>query len=284
MTGSAVINPACLHRPDSADIALLARQAMIDEVLLTPKPGLVDAHNNGSHRDMDLWLFMRSIDAITPWFSRFWAQGFQSSHLAESALLRLIRPVGMACEQSMFNATHGVNTHKGGIFSLGLLCTAAGWLSGRQQAVTLSSLCETVRLMTKGLVARELQGRQQATTAGERLFLLHGLTGARGEAESGFQLIRQHILPWWFTERCPQRRLHHALLRLMAVNPDTNLVSRGGMEGLRFVQFYAGQLLENGWRSADLAQMDEALIARNLSPGGSADLLAVTQVLMHYAV
>lgn len=279
-----MINYARLDRSDSLEIVLLARQAMIDEVLLTPKPGLVDARNNGSHRDMDLCLFMRSIDAITPWFSRFWALGFRFSHRAESALLRLIRPVGIACEQAMFKATHGVNTHKGGIFSLGLLCTAAGWLSGRQEAVTLFSLCETVRLMTKGLVARELHGRQQANTAGERLFLQHGLTGARGEVESGFQLIRQHILPWWFSERCPQRRLHHALLCLMAVNPDTNLVSRGGMEGLRFVQLYAAQLLEDGWQLADLAKMDEALIARNLSPGGSADLLAVAQILMHYAV
>lgn len=176
-----------------------------------------------------------------------------------------------------------MNTHKGGIFSLGLLCTAAGWLSGRQEAVTLSSLCDTVGQMTQGLVARELQGRQQANTAGERLFLQHGLTGARGEVESGFRLVRQHVLPWWFTENCPQRRLHHALLCLMAVNPDTNIVSRGGMDGLHFVQFYAGQLLENGWGLADLALMDKALIARNLSPGGSADLLAVAQVLMHYA-
>lgn len=283
MVGLVVINVRIASQLTMPDIVMAARQALLDEVYLTPKPGLVDAANNGAHRDMDLSLFLRSIDAITPWLSHFWFKAEQYCHVDETALLPLIRPIGLACEQAMFTATHGINTHKGGIFSLGLLCAAAGWLSGRSEALTLSSLCETVRRITRGIVAKELQGGSSGKTAGERLYQQYGLTGARGEAESGFQIIRQHILPWWFTEHCPQKRLHQALLSLMAVNPDTNLVSRGGLEGLHFVQLYASQLLANGWTTADLAIMDKALTNRNLSPGGSADLLAVTQVLMLYA-
>ena len=130
----------------------------------------------------------------------------------------------------------------------------------------------------RGLVARELAGRAQAITAGEKQFRDYGLTGARGEAEQGFITVRRAVLPFWQQEQ-GERRLHNALLRLMAVNRDSNLVSRGGLAGLRYVQDYAQQLLATGWEKDDLRQMDQALIARHLSPGGSADLLAVAYVL-----
>ena len=107
-------------------IATLAADALRSEVWLTPKPGLVDSINNGSHSDMDLPLFLRSIDAITPWLHQFYALGQQDFLQPRQAMLMRIRPTGIACEQAMFCATQGVNTHKGGIFSLGLLCTAAG--------------------------------------------------------------------------------------------------------------------------------------------------------------
>ena len=128
------------------------------------------------------------------------------------------------------------------------------------------------------LVARELAGRAQAITAGETPFRDYGLTSARGEAEQGFITVRRAVLPFWQQEQ-GERRLHNALLRLMAVNRDSNLVSRGGLAGLRYVQDYAQQLLATGWERDDLRQMDQALIARHLSPGGSADLLAVAYVL-----
>ncbi|OON41114.1 triphosphoribosyl-dephospho-CoA synthase CitG [Izhakiella australiensis] len=278
MTNLAAITPA-----SPPLIARLARQAMIDEVCLTPKPGLVDRDNNGAHRDMDLALFMRSIAAIAPWFSQFYQLGFDHARRPASEMLAVIRPAGIACEQAMFSATAGVNTHKGGIFSLGLLCVAAGRLSATDSELTQRSLCRQVSEITHGLVARELVNRQRGSTAGERLYQRWQLTGARGEVESGFATVRQSVLPFWQAQQPGERRLHHALLRLMAVNPDTNLAARGGLHGMQFVQRYAQKLLQNGWDSAALEQMDRALIARNLSPGGSADLLAVAQVLAAFA-
>ena len=170
------------------------------------------------------------------------------------------------------------NTHKGGIFSLGLICFAAGRLRGLNRLVCAQSVCQQVAEICKGLVARELASRTHATTAGEKQYQQFGLTGARGEAELGFPTIRQHVLPYWYQE-AGERRFHHALLRLMAINPDSNLVSRGGIDGLCYVQEYAQTLLKNGWNIARLQEMDKALISRNLSPGGSADLLAVSYVL-----
>jgi triphosphoribosyl-dephospho-CoA synthase len=177
--------------------------------------------------------------------------------------------MGIACEQAMYAATCGVNTHKGGIFALGLLCFAAG----RVKHTTAESLCSEVSHLCRGLVARELAARSGQATAGERQFQQYGLTGARGEAESGFATVRAALTQW------NGHALHDLLLRLMAMNQDSNLVSRGGMEGLRYVQGYARALLTRGWDRDALIQMDNALIERNLSPGGSADLLSVGWVL-----
>ncbi|WP_288880705.1 triphosphoribosyl-dephospho-CoA synthase CitG [uncultured Kosakonia sp.] len=265
-------------KPAVAFVPALAARALRQELDLTPKPGLVDRANSGAHRDMDYALFLASIDAITPWFARFEQAGFDHAHKPAAAQLRLIRPMGIACEQAMFAATDGVNTHKGGIFSLGLLSFAAGRLRGLGWQLSADALCNEVSAICRGLVARELAGRAQAITAGEKQFRDYGLTGARGEAEQGFITVRRAVLPFWQQEQ-GERRLHNALLRLMAVNRDSNLVSRGGLAGLRYVQDYAQQLLATGWEKDDLRQMDQALIARHLSPGGSADLLAVAYVL-----
>jgi len=265
-------------KPAVAFVPALAARALRLELDLTPKPGLVDRANSGAHRDMDYALFLASIEAITPWFARFEQAGFDYAHKPASAQLRLIRPMGIACEQAMFAATYGVNTHKGGIFSLGLLSFAAGRLRGLDWQLSADALCDEVSAICRGLVARELAGRAQAITAGEKQFRDYGLTGARGEAEQGFITVRRAVLPFWQQEQ-GERRLQSALLRLMAVNCDSNLVSRGGMDGLRYVQRYAQQLLATGWEADDLRQMDQALIARHLSPGGSADLLAVAYVL-----
>ncbi|MBJ3815861.1 triphosphoribosyl-dephospho-CoA synthase CitG [Shimwellia pseudoproteus] len=272
MTGLPATNPG------EVDVVALAEQALCQELMLTPKPGLVDSANSGAHRDMNYITFTRSIAAIVPWLRVFEQCGHRYAHLPAKAMLAQLRPAGIACEQAMFTATGGVNTHKGGIFALGLLCCAAGRLQARGQALTAGALCRQVSAICQGMVARELAGSKPGATAGQRQYQQLGLTGARGEAESGFATVRRYVLPGWHQAQ-GERRLHHALLRLMAINPDSNLVSRGGMAGLRYVQRYANTLLETGWQREDLQVMDRALIARNLSPGGSADLLSVAWVL-----
>ncbi|ELY2781722.1 triphosphoribosyl-dephospho-CoA synthase CitG [Cronobacter turicensis] len=275
MTGLPATDPRPARLPDVPSLAVAALYA---ELNLTPKPGLVDRANSGAHRDMDHALFVASIGAIAPWLRVFYQQGAQDAGLGESEILRRLRPAGLACEQAMFSATGGVNTHKGSIFSLGLLCAAAGRLAAQGEPLTQTTLCMTVSALTRGLVARELAHGRRAATAGERLYRQFGLTGARGEVESGFATVRRHVLPFWQHAQ-GERGLQQALLRLMAVNPDTNLASRGGLAGLRYVQEYASNLLARGWDDEALREMDRALIARNLSPGGSADLLAVSWLL-----
>ncbi len=271
-------------------IAEYAGQALLTELMLTPKPGLVDQRNSGAHHDMNMQTFLVSTRTVAHWFPRFIALGQASSGIPARDFLPLVRPTGMLCERAMFRATAGVNTHKGAIFSLGLLSAAAGRLLAKRTKVTRERLCAEVADMCVGLL-KELNCIREVLTAGERIFKRHGLAGARGEAVSGYELVRAVALPVYDRLRLKGVReeiaLLQVLLHLLAANGDTNLVSRGGLEGLDYVRAYASNLLEEGGALAPdgvakMAAFDDALIARNLSPGGSADLLGVTWFLAQF--
>lgn len=270
------------------DFAHAAYRALLVEVSLTPKPGLVDRHNNGAHRDMNLGHFYRSARAIGIWLPRFIRQGRDDAFRPAAEQLLRLRPLGLACENHMFQATGGVNTHKGSVFSLGLLCAAYGRCDQQQRHIDAKTLCAEVATMCDGLVARELQQHNALQTAGQRLFAEHGLSGARGEAESGFERVINGALPLYrqrLNAGCDeQTALMDSLLWLMAHNDDTNVASRGGIEGLHWLQQRAAGLLAQGGAQGEqgiqrLRQFDADCIMRNLSPGGSADLLIVTWLL-----
>ncbi|CAI0759581.1 triphosphoribosyl-dephospho-CoA synthase [Serratia grimesii] len=289
MMRSLPVDPAsCTPQPEVNGFAHTAYRALLVEVNLTPKPGLVDRHNNGAHRDMNIGHFYRSARAIGIWLPRFIRQGRDDACRPVAEQLLRLRPLGLACENHMFQATGGVNTHKGSVFSLGLLCTAFGRLSQQQHVIDATSLCAEVAAMCCGLVARELQQHNALQTAGQRLYARHGLSGARGEAESGFERVINGALPLYrqrLNAGCDeQTALMDSLLWLMANNDDTNVASRGGIEGLRWLQQRAAELLALGGVQGEpgitrLRQFDAECITRNLSPGGSADLLIVTWLL-----
>ena len=266
----------------------LAIEALHREVLLTPKPGLVDRRNSGAHRDMTLDTFMASGAAIRVWFPLFFETGVKTASRPLAEVLPKLRADGLACEKAMLVATQGVNTHKGAIFSFGLLIAATGRRLSLGHALEPEAICSDVGSMTADLIDRELKRANASRTAGETLFRRHGLTGARGEAASGFATVRVHALPvfvsTWLRTGDERRALSAALLALLAHNRDTNLVARGGMDGLAYVQASAKKLIDRGGAEAPdfhdaMTRFDDDLIARNLSPGGSADLLAVTWFL-----
>jgi len=284
--------PAPIHQAKTASqIATDAHRALLAELMLTPKPGLVDRRNSGAHRDMNMQTFLESARAIAPWWQRFVEIGCALAHVPACDVLQRVRPTGMLCEKAMLEATGGVNTHKGAIFSLALLCSAAGRLFAQGVALNRERICAEVARICVGLVDRELNGTRVAQTAGERIFRRHGLTGARGEAASGYALVRTVALPVYDRLRLEGAgedvALLQVLLHLLAVNGDTNLVSRGGPAGLNYVRACAGMLLREGGSLAPdgvkkLEAFDDELIARRLSPGGSADLLGVTWFLAQF--
>lgn len=270
------------------DICNLARQAMLAEVNLSPKPGLVDRYDCGAHKDMSLTDFHRSAQAIRLWLPHFVESGVLSAALPESKVLTELRPIGLACETEMFRATAGVNTHKGTIFSLGLICAAMGRLLQNKQPVTPDKIGKTIAAFCQGLTARELKKPNHQQTAGQRLYRQLGMTGARGEAEAGYPLVLNLALPHYRSRLAagtdPELALLDTLLVLMAHNNDTNVASRGGVAGLNWLQQHAKTLLALGGiqKAADLRHLHEfnqMCIERNLSPGGSADLLIATWFL-----
>nr|WP_241181775.1 triphosphoribosyl-dephospho-CoA synthase CitG [Klebsiella grimontii] len=282
------------HRPSSRqtvaaeEMVSRVERALLTEVRLTPKPGLVDIRNAGAHRDMDLASFEASTAVVAPWMEKFF-MGHDTANIMPEKVLTMLRPVGMACETDMLAATGGVNTHRGAIFAFGLLSAAVGRLVARGEPVEQHRVCDQVARFCRGLVGRELSSAAgKKVSKGEGHFLRYGLSGARGEAESGFRTVRTQAMPVFNRVMAEtgdtNLALLQTLLHLMAWNDDTNLVSRGGLEGLNFVQQQAQRLLWEGGVLTDggleaLRQLDDELIVRHLSPGGSADLLAVTSFL-----
>lgn len=266
-------------------IAVRAWLALQQEVSTTPKPGLVDRSNNGAHKDMDLRHFFISANALRPYFADCAREGYLTRDLPPEETFQKLRPLGMEAEKTMLEATGGVNTHKGAIFSLGLLCAAAGRLPAED--LTPEKLLRECAVMTKGLTERDLGHvtRETAATAGEKLYALYGVTGIRGQAEAGFPAVRDTGLPVLRQGLKQGLSLNDAgcatLLHLLCAAEDTNLIKRGGMETAQQIRQEIRVLLDaEPYPAPDkISALDGEFIKKNLSPGGSADLLALTYFL-----
>ena len=183
---------------DSREAARYACQALLYEVAITPKPGLVDRENSGSHRDMDFFTFQASAAALQPYFAQCVRIGRQGGTPTET--LRALRLPGKLAEAEMRRATVGVNTHTGAIFSMGILCGALGRLD-RKNWADPDRVLEECTAMAKGIVNEDYRDLtpKTAKTAGQKLYILHGITGVRGQAEAGFPAVREVGLPALYT-------------------------------------------------------------------------------------
>jgi triphosphoribosyl-dephospho-CoA synthase len=256
-------------------VARAAIGALYEEVMLAPKPGLVTRSGNGSHRDMNAALFVRSLFSLRHYFARIARAGEQGAPF--DGLQRL----GIEAESAMLRATHGVNTHRGAIFTLGLLAAAAGARHAQGARLDADALCATVsqRYGTAILASRA----DARPSHGTRASTLHGVAGAREVAAQGFRVLRDIALP--ALDDALARGLPRALAAVqtlfcvMAVLDDTNLFHRGGRAGVEFVKresrmfLEAGGVLATDWRRRATV-LDAAFVQRNLSPGGAADMLA----------
>lgn len=257
-------------------IASLACRALLYELLATPKPGLVDRLNNGAHRDMDCFTFAASASALIPFFQRCAEEGLDSR--GDGPAMSILRQEGILAEDDMLRATGGVNTHKGAIFSLGLLCAAAGQ-DAREETFSASRLLGRVASFAGGEINRTLTDIQprNARTAGERQYAQNGLRGARGEAADGFPTVAGTALPALQKELERGESLNdaavHTLLAIMSVCEDSNVVKRSSPARAEAVRAQAKKASKRRGLS-DAYQMDRQFIQENISPGGSADLLA----------
>lgn len=240
-------------------LADAAVQALVDEVELTPKPGLVDRRNNGAHRDMDMAMFRRSAESLRGYFAEAVRLGME-----DAACMPRLQQAGVAAEQTMLAATGGVNTHKGAVYAFGLMLAALGCVLVRGGDVFSAA----AGLARAGMPCAE---ETHGAIAGKR----YGAAGARGEACAGFPSARRAAAV------LREHGAYAALLTLLAEVEDTNLLYRGGEAGLCFVQRAAAEILAGDPREypARLEELDERCTPKNLSPGGSADLLALALLL-----
>lgn len=273
--GSAALSPD--------EIGRLAVSALLGEVWASPKPGLVDRENTGAHKDMTYQNFVDSARALQHCFTQC-AQAGQHHSDDLPLLAARLRSIGLAGEAAMYQATGGVNTHKGAIFSMGILCAAAAAVSLHQTEYdeTLKSLQSTAASIAAELLADD----SAEQTNGKRVLQETGTGGIRAEASSGFDTAFSVGLPSLITALEAGRNTNDAmvytLLRIIHATEDSNLVHRGGMEGMDFAKREARKLTEGGPAAMNLTavrETDRKFIEKNLSPGGSADLLALTLFL-----
>ncbi|MTV82025.1 triphosphoribosyl-dephospho-CoA synthase [Secundilactobacillus folii] len=260
-----------------------ALKALLYEVSVNPKPGLVDPVSSGPHPDMDVFTFIDSTVSLRQYFTSCVGQGaaFHGDDLRQ--LFGSIRPIGVQAEHEMFAATNGVNTHKGAIFSLGILVTAEAYRLNHQQL----TVTNVVQLMLRGLTASDFKNldRQPADllTAGERQYLRYGTKGIRGEAETGYPTVISVGLPTLRAAKGNQnQRLLDTLMMLVGHSVDTNLVKRAGNEDVvEWAHVQAKRYFDLGGSQTEdgmafLTQLNQTFTDRNLSLGGSADLLILT--------
>lgn len=273
---------------DARYIARCAQQALLTEAIITPKPGLVDRENSGAHTDMDLFTFVDSACALVPYFEKCARIALENGPEDPARLFKILRYHGRIWERNMFEATHQINTHKGALFSLGILCASAALsiVEASPDAVhpafsPMAIFDHAAHLGAAALEDFERLNPDRALTAGEQQYVALGRTGARGEAAAGFPSVRNIALPVLETGRAAGLSLNdaalNALIALMADLEDSNVIKRGGVAGGDAVKSAAAHLNMVPTSAPDhaaLRHFNQAFTDARLSPGGCADLLA----------
>lgn len=266
-------------------IAHLATQALQAELDTTPKPGLVDKDNNGAHRDMDHALMSRSIRAIHPYFVRLALLGFAADMPSHDDIVK----TGIEAERAMFEATNGVNTYKGALFSMGLAVVAAAGKAWQGSSITPQTLSAAISKLafafpdtkgTHGSKAKQTAASETAT-----------FKGALDNAREGYPMLFNDWLPFYanLSKNGEPHALHLTLLRIMCDLDDTNIVYRTSLAMMKQVKEESRDVLsrwseathgtpqDDGGTNLDtiLGDMNRSFVQRNISPGGSADMLSL---------
>lgn len=274
------------------------RYGLTEEVRTTPKPGLVDCKDNGAHKDMDLHTFEISIETVTPYIVEMAKTGF----LLEDGLQKLfprIRKIGVKAEAAMLEATGGINTHKGVLFSMGIIAAALGFYYRLHIAEKNFPETEDIFLLSQKTVNgylekdfSDLSGREPKTH-GEKLFIQYGIKGIRGEAMEGFPSLALVALPAMREAKKTQPDFNavklKVLLTLMSTVNDTNILARSNWMTLMRAKACSKIFLDrypviNQRAVHKLEDMNSAFIRQNISPGGCADLLAIAIFLKNWKV
>lgn len=263
-----------------------AVKALIYEVSISPKAGLVTRYSNGSHRDMDYFTFEKSAFSLKKYFKDCY--NYRDIHkLDEEEFFLNLRSLGKEAEQNMFKVTEGINTHKGTIFSMGILISILAASLKEKENFTLDDLVEQIKKVCKPL---EIElGEKIDNTSGEKIFKKYGIKGARGLALSGYELVLNDGIKklLYFTNYLDLETACILLLfYYIAMLDDTNIINRSDIETLKDMQreslyifkkyMYEGLNDKEKFIREDMETLNRKFVEKNISPGGSADLLILT--------
>ena len=263
----------------SYEISQLSLKAMIEEVSTMPSFGLVSPCTNGSHKDMNFYTFLNSSFAIAPFIKEMVEVGYSYSKISD--IFSVIRRLGIDCEKKMFQVTNGINTHKGMIFLIGIVSASIG--KALYEGLQFKDIKSIIREMCKDIVEDFYNlDKKIKLSHGENLYLKYGFTGIRGEVFNGLEIIFDYALPIYESLSLKENELYaHTLLVIMSELNDSTIVHRHGINELNEVKEKSKKILSlggfNSCSGKELAlQFEKECIEMNISPGGSADLLAVT--------
>ena len=261
-------------------VANLATNALKQELDTQVKFGLVCPTHNGSHKDLNYELMNKSINALHDGFMQLVRVGYDL--VDEKDFLQKAREQGKIIEQNMFDATNGVNTHKGALFCLGLFCVAIGVLFKQGKKFDTNACCELIANACRGICQRELTDKLVPLTHGEKVYLKYSVKGVRQLAEEGFCQVVKDFLPKWKSIKNTQKDYELAKTQFLAYvvfnTQDVNVLYRSNMQTLLYAQKICKELYDDF--SVDKAKTTEKwFVDNNLSCGGSADLLALTLFL-----
>ncbi|NLM04356.1 MAG: triphosphoribosyl-dephospho-CoA synthase CitG [Clostridiales bacterium] len=268
----------------SMDIGSIAVKSMLYEISCFPSPGLVSPISSGAHDDMDYYTFIDSTMALNKYFPLFVQEGLTSRDCKK--IFNSIRQIGIEAEKEMFKATNGVNTHKGMLFLMGISCGAVG--KAIYEKRPFHHIQDIIKAMTKGIVEKELTklNKDSNLSNGERIYLKYNSTGIRGEVEAGIPIVFNYSLDFYnANKKLPiNHRLVHTLIGIMQYCDDTTILHRHSYETLEEVRKKAKEIIKLGGMTTEIGRqkiknLNEEFIKKNISPGGSADLLGITVFL-----
>ena len=269
---------------NNKNIATLATKALLYEVSISPKAGLVSRLSNGSHKDMNFYTFIDSSLALHNYFLTCFDYG-QENLFSCPDFFKDLRELGKVAEKEMYKATNGINTHKGTIFSMGILISVLASCLKESKEIDLKLLSEKIKNMCSPLL-NELESTNNFSTYGEKAYKKYHLTGARGLAISGYDIVlldginklKEFIKILDFETSCILLLFYY-----ISILDDTNIVNRANFETLKEIQMLCKNLYEDNIKflskekiKNEMLNLNNIFIEKNISAGGSADLLILT--------
>ena len=262
-------------------LAQQAVKALLYEVSVTPKPGLVDRDNNGSHKDMNFYTFINSSTALYDYFKKCALKTVELSNKTPQCVFQNLRYLGLEAENKMYQHTIGVNTHKGAIFSLGLMIAATAYLSENGRETTVENILEICSQMAQ-LSLADFENNNLHQSFGKQIFEQKNIKGIRGQAAAGYPDVKPALeLLKYSLKNGDGFDMAGAkvLCFLMSKLEDTNVIKRSDVDTLKKMQKKAEQMFVSENFSEEFSALNNEFVNLNISHGGCADLLAICFLL-----